>query len=129
MKGSQVKNIINNPEDMNKKIKYFQTNKDSEWYIIGKNIKEGPYNDFCLYNRLYEIFYECFTKKLDIPNYILNNKKTSIFITMDDCFKNLDAKFGFLLQSILQSPMIPISAQLDQFYKLAYHNQKIEKNN
>ena len=111
MEGAQPKNRINassiNQMDFKSQlenyIKDLQTQKDSEWYIIGEDIKEGPYNSFCLYNKLYQIYFECFSKQKKVPNYILNDKKTSIFKTMDDCFRELDKKYGDLLQNILRS--------------------------
>ena len=62
---------------------------DNEWYIIGNNIKEGPYNDFNMYNKIYKIYYDSISKKEKVPNYIVNEKKSNIFMTMDDCFNKL----------------------------------------
>ena len=62
---------------------------DNEWYIIGNNIKEGPYNDTNMYNKIYKIYYDSFYKKEKVPNYIVNEKKSNIFMTMDDCFNKL----------------------------------------
>ena len=106
-------NQINSQNQLKNKIKDFINKRDSEWYIIGNNLKEGPYNDFCLYSKIYQIYYESFKKKKSVPNYILNNKKTSEFMTLDDCFKKLDKKFGVDLKNFLQSPIIPISSQLE----------------
>ena len=132
-KKSSSQNQINAQNQ--KDIKAFINNRDSEWYIIGKDLKDGPYNDFCLYSKLYEIYYECFTKNEKVPNYhipvfsllyispfffiktellreiwyILNNKKTSEFTTLDDCFEKLDQKFGSDLKKFLKSPLDPIS--------------------
>ena len=106
-KKSSSQNQINAQNQ--KDIKAFINNRDSEWYIIGNDLKDGPYNDFCLYSKLYEIYYECFTKNEKVPNYILNNKKTSEFTTLDDCFEKLDQKFGSDLKKFLKSPLDPIS--------------------
>ena len=106
-KKSSSQNQINAQNQ--KDIKACINNRDSEWYIIGKDLKDGPYNDFCLCSKLYEIYYECFTKNEKVPNYILNNKKTSEFTTLDDCFEKLDQKFGSDLKKFLKSPLDPIS--------------------
>ena len=108
-KKSSSQNQINAQNQVKKDIKALINNRDSEWYIIGNDLKDGPYNDFCLYSKLYEIYYECFTKNEKVPNYILNNKKTSEFTTLDDCFEKLDQKFGSYLKKFLKSPLDPIS--------------------
>ena len=91
-------NNINNTNNINKedlpnnKISEDDKNSnelDNEWYIIGNNIKEGPYNDSNMYNKIYKIYYDCLSKKEKVPNYIVNEKKSNIFMTMDDCFNKL----------------------------------------
>ena len=119
-------NQINSENQLKNKIKDFINKRDSEWYIIGNNLKEGPYNDFCLYSKIYQIYYESFKKKKSVPNYILNNKKTSEFMTLDDCFKKLDKKFGVDLKNFLKSPIIPISYQLEMVnLDQSYTNQML----
>ena len=61
----------------------------NEWYIIGNKTKEGPFNDFTMYNKLYQIYYDATSKKEKLPNYLINEKKTDIFMTMDECFSRL----------------------------------------
>ena len=85
-------NNIKNEEIQTSKISENATNSnelDNEWYIIGNNIKEGPYNDSNMYNKIYKIYYDSLSKKEKVPNYIVNEKKSNIFMTMDDCFDKL----------------------------------------
>jgi hypothetical protein len=86
-------NIHINKEDLpNNKISEKDKNSnemDNEWYIIGNNIKEGPYNDSSMYYKIYKIYYDSLSKKEKVPNYIVNEKKSNIFMTMDDCFDKL----------------------------------------
>ena len=71
----------------------------NEWYIIGNNTKEGPFNDFTMYNKLYQIYYDATSKKEKLPNYLINEKKTDIFMTMDDCFSRLKTKYEYPKQT------------------------------
>ena len=86
-------NIHINKEDLpNNKISEKDKNSnemDNEWYIIGNNIKEGPYNDSNMYYKIYKIYYDSLSKKEKVPNYIVNEKKSNIFMTMDECFDKL----------------------------------------
>lgn len=72
---------------------------DNEWYIIGNknnNIPDGPYNDLQMYNKLYQIYYICLSKNEKFPNYLINEKKSDIFMTMDDCFEKLKTRLQYL---------------------------------
>ena len=86
-------NIHINKEDLpNNKISEKDKNSnemDNEWYLIGNNIKEGPYNDSNMYYKIYKIYYDSLSKKEKVPNYIVNEKKSNIFMTMDECFDKL----------------------------------------
>lgn len=64
---------------------------DNEWLILGDNIKEGPFNDYNMYKKLYQIFIESKDKKF--PNYIVNERISDIFMTMEECFQRLKNKF------------------------------------
>ena len=64
---------------------------DNEWTILGDNIKEGPFNDYNMYKRLCQILIESKDKKF--PNYIVNEKISDIFMTMEECFQRLKNKF------------------------------------
>ena len=70
---------------------------ENEWYIIGEK-KEGPFNDTNMYNKLYQIYYQCFSKKEKLPNYIVNEKRSDIFMTMDECFDKLKKKIEYQKQ-------------------------------
>ena len=88
-------NNINNGDIPNSKLSENDTKSDepdNEWYIIGNNIKEGPYNDTNMYNKIYKIYYDSLSKKEKVPHYIVNEKKSNIFMTMDDCFDKLKKK-------------------------------------
>ena len=83
-------NNINSPDN---------ANSNSEWYIIGNNTNnepDGPYNDLQMYNKLYQIYYTYLSKKEKSPNYLINEKKSNIFMTMDDCFDRLKKKYKYL---------------------------------
>jgi hypothetical protein len=83
-------NNINLPDNLN---------SNSEWYIIGNNTNnepDGPYNDLQMYNKLYQIYYTCLSKKEKSPNYLINEKKSNIFMTMDDCFDRLKKRYQYL---------------------------------
>ena len=64
---------------------------NNQWIILGKDIKEGPFNDYNMYRRLYQILFE--SKDKIFPNYIVNEKISDIFMTMEECFKRLKNKF------------------------------------
>ena len=64
---------------------------NNQWIILGKDIKEGPFNDYNMYRRLYKILFE--SKDKIFPNYIVNEKISDIFMTMEECFKRLKNKF------------------------------------
>lgn len=82
------------------KKKYLDPNQiNNEWYIIGKNKNEGPFNDFVMYNKLYYIYNECISKKEKIPNYLINEKRSDTFMTMEDCFDRLKSKFEYIKQN------------------------------
>ena len=90
---------LNYQKDENEKLgnifnkKFFNPNEiDNEWYIIGIT-KDGPYNDFNMYNKLYQIYYESYSKNENVPNYIINEKKLDIFMTIDECFEKLKMKY------------------------------------
>ena len=74
---------------------YFNLNEvDNEWYIISNNNPiEGPFNDFAMYNKLNLLFYDSFSKKEKLPNFLINEKRSDIFMTMDDCYKRLIDKY------------------------------------
>ena len=83
-------NNINSPDN---------ANSNSEWYIIGNNTNnepDGPYNDLQMYNKLYQIYYTYLSKKEKSPNYLINEKKSNIFMTMDDCFDRLKKNTNIL---------------------------------
>ena len=87
------------PKNLEKNNNIIINKSDNEWYIIGNNIKEGPFNDFAMYNKLYKIYYESISKKEKMPNYLINEKKADIFMTMDDCFKRLKTKYEYNSQN------------------------------
>ena len=72
---------------------------NNEWYIIGNNTNndpDGPYNDLQMYNKLYQLYYTYLSKKEKPPNYLINEKKSDIFMTMDDCFDRLKRNYQYL---------------------------------
>ena len=73
---------------------------DNEWYIIENNTEEGPFNDFSMYNKLYKIYHD---SKGNFPNYLLKEKKSDIFMTMNDCFNRLRAKYEYTKQNTVNN--------------------------
>ena len=73
---------------------------DNEWYIIENNTEEGPFNDFSMYIKLYKIYYD---SKGNFPNYLLKEKKSDIFMTMNDCFNRLRAKYEYTKQNTVNN--------------------------
>ena len=86
-------NIKNEMGNINSLNKYLNTNEmDNEWYIVGEN-NEGPFNDLTMYNKLYKLYYARDSKFEKYQNYLINDKKSDIFMTMEDCFNILKSKF------------------------------------
>ena len=107
---------------------------NNEWYIIGNNKNEGPFNDYLMYNKLYQIYNECISKKEKVPNYLINEKRSDTFMTMDDCFDRLKTKFEYNKQNI-NSPnklmlqyMNNMMIYRNQMIQQILMNQKIPKN-
>ena len=107
---------------------------NNEWYIIGNNKNEGPFNDYLMYNKLYQIYNECISKKEKVPNYLINEKRSDTFMTMDDCFDRLKTKFEYNKQNI-NSPnklmlqyMNNMMIYRNQMIQQVLMNQKIPKN-
>ena len=116
--------------------KYLEQNEiNNEWYIIGNNKNEGPFNDFLMYNKLYQIYNECILKKEKNPNYLINEKRSDTFMTMDDCFDRLRAKYEYRKQNInsqnnlmlqYMNNMMLYRNQMLQYYSM---NKNMQKNN
>ena len=136
------KKIISSIESNNYKI-YFpktiqnlNTNEiDNEWYIIGEN-NDGPYNDFAMYTKLYKIYYNSPSEKEKFSNYLINEKRSDIFMTMDDCFDRLKSKFEYqkknsnqYTNAFMAQYMINYRKQLLQnYYQMINNNQLNSKN-
>ena len=119
-----------------KNIQHLNTNEiDNEWYIIGEN-NDGPYNDFAMYTKLYKIYYNSPSEKEKFSNYLINEKRSDIFMTMDDCFDRLKSKFEYqkknsnqYTNAFMAQYMINYRKQLLQnYYQMINNNQLNNKN-
>ena len=111
---------------------------DNEWYIIENDIEEGPFNDFQMYNKLYKIFYDL---KGKFPNYLLKEKKSDIFMTMNDCFDRLRTKYEFNKQNTANNEyfnqlklqfmnnLLIYNTQMLKYYQINAMNTKNSLNN
>ena len=111
---------------------------DNQWLILGKDIKEGPYNDYNMYKRLYQILFE--SKDKIFPNYIVNEKISDIFMTMEECFKRLKNKFEYqyitnnfnnnqFINKILLQNMRNMILYQNQLIQYNFFNRMILQNN
>ena len=58
-----------------------------------ENEKIGPFNDFNLYKKIRDIYFDCFQQKKPIPYYLIKEEKGEIYLTMEECFQRLNKKF------------------------------------
>jgi len=119
-----------------KNIQHLNTNEiDNEWYIIGEH-NDGPYNDLAMYYKLYKIYYDSPSEKEKFSNYLINEKRSDIFITMDDCFARLKSKFEYqknnnnqYANALMAQYMINYRKQfLQNYYQIINNNQLNNKN-
>ena len=96
---------------------------DNEWYIIENNTEEGPFNDFSMYNKLYKIYYD---SKGNFPNYLLKEKKSDIFMTMNDCFNRLRGKYEYTKKSTTNNEYIN-QLKLQYMNNLLMYNTQLLK--
>ena len=71
----------------------YSQEKNNKWYIFMENEKIGPFNDFNLYKKIRDIYFDCFQQKKPIPYYLIKEEKGEIYLTMEECFQRLNKKF------------------------------------
>lgn len=71
----------------------YSQEKNNKWYIFMENEKIGPFNDFNLYKKIRDIYFDCIQHKRQIPYYLIKEEKGEIYLTMEECFQRLNKKF------------------------------------
>ena len=71
----------------------FSYEKNNKWYLIKDDGPLGPFNDYNLYKYIKDIYYYCLSNNKQIPYYLVKEEKEDVYLTMEECFKNLNKKF------------------------------------
>ena len=72
----------------------FSQEKNNKWYLLSDKEKMGPFNDFNLYKKIRDIYLYCFSHRMKIPYYLIKEEKSEAYLTMEECFQNLNKKFS-----------------------------------
>ena len=72
----------------------YSQEKNNKWYLLSDKEKMGPFNDFNLYKKIRDIYLYCFSHRMKIPYYLIKEEKSEAYLTMEECFQNLNKKFS-----------------------------------
>ena len=81
----------------------YSQEKNNKWYIFMENEKLGPFNDFNLYKKIRDIYFDCIQHKRQIPYYLIKEEKGEIYLTMEECFQRLNKKFSKEIQKNIKN--------------------------
>ena len=81
----------------------YSQEKNNKWYIFMENEKIGPFNDFNLYKKIRDIYFDCIKHQRQIPYYLIKEEKGEIYLTMEECFQRLNQKFSKEIQKNIKN--------------------------
>ena len=88
------KNKMTEKEEKEKKEEH-PTEYKNKWYIIKGDENLGPFNDYDLFKKINDIFYENITKENKVPYYLVKEENYDYYYTMEECYFNLYKQFKF----------------------------------
>jgi hypothetical protein len=81
----------------------YSQEKNNKWYLLSDKEKMGPFNDFNLYKKIRDIYFDCIQHKRQIPYYLIKEEKGEIYLTMEECFQRLNKKFSKEIQKNIKN--------------------------